>query len=517
ARMLAYPGLCRRLLDLGLGYVYQSLAGPDAASHDAAVRARGAFSESLRTLANLRATRVERTVNVVVTRQNVARLDEFPPLLAPLAPLRVKFSLIEPEGNALDGFARLVPTWKESAARVAHAILRARDYPDLTVAFDGCPLCLLPGLEDLDAGLRADGFAWMAEAFETCFHPVDDRNRGFGGRCAGCSLRRRCRGGFLTYLARRGERELRPVSRQAPNSFNLSPVGPPEALRLSACAIRKGRRPPPDPIHACLVMRAPGTAQRHVVRGRDFSDRTLERTLREEPQVYLDLARGLVPEDFAGQLRRLVPASTCIRCPRRPLCGGCLRPDARDGFSRARRLLDVWLHQVRGHVLDVGCGQVPIQGALARALEAGALDYLGLDPGLPPDAPGLAGFSRRRTRFEAWRWSGRPFDWVLSLRSLNHLRSPSRAITRMASMLAPHGGRLLLAEDVLFGLVRSAQKTQAVEDHPGLPFEHLHDLDVAEVEAWGREAGLRTLEKFDAQELGCTLWILVMERCGRQR
>jgi len=515
ARMLAYPALCGQLLERGLGYVYQSLAGPDEASHDGAVRAAGAFGQSLRAMANLQGSPVERTVNVVVTRQSLPRLREFAPLLAPLGPLRLKFSLVEPEGAALDDFEGLVPPLPEAARAVTQALEAAARFPALRLAHDGFPACLLPGMEGLEAGLRADGFAWMAEAFEERFFPVDDRNRGFGEGCAECSLRRRCRGVFSTYLARRGARELAPLQRPVSNSFNLAPLGGPEPLRLSTCPIRAGLRPPPDPIRGCLLRRGRGRAQRLAVVGEDFSDRTLERALGDRGQVYEVRTRALTPDDFAGQLRRLVRAPGCRRCPRRPLCGGVLQPDARDGFGRARRELAGLLGQVRGRVLDVGCGQVPVQRAFARALRAGQLDYLGLDPDLPADAPELPGLPRRRAAFEACRLRAGRFDWVLALRSLDHLRSPAAALRRMARLLAPAGGRLLLAEDVVHGLVRSAARMARVAASSELRFEHRFNVELEEAEAWAAQAGLRSLLRRTPEQLGCTLWILMLERVGR--
>jgi MoaA/NifB/PqqE/SkfB family radical SAM enzyme len=513
ARMLAYPDLCRKLLALGLGYVYQSLAGPDPASHDAAVRAPGAFEQSLRALANLQAAPVERTVNAVVTRQNLERLEEFAPLVAPFAPLRLKFSLVEPEGNALEDFAALVPALPEAATRVWAAVERARALPGLALAVDGFPACLMPELEVLDAGLRADGFAWMAEAFEDRFHPVDDRNRGHGERCSACSLRRRCRGVFATYLASRGEHELRPTTRPVPNSFNLAPEGPGESLRLSACPIRVGHRPPPEPVRACLVAEAPGRARRYRVRGEDFSDQTLELALRQREQVYEDLSSGVVLDDFGAQLRRLTLAAACRRCPRRPLCGGCFRPVRGTGFARARRVLEGWLRRVRGRILDIGCGQIPVRPAFTRALREGTLDYLGLDPHLPEDASDLPGLPRRRLAFEDLRpTGGRPFDWVLALRSLNHLKAPRDALARIARLLSPGTGKLVLAEDVVFGLVRRAGKVAAVEARQDLPFDHRFNVELEEAEAWGQESGLRILARHTPAELGCTLWILVLGR-----
>ncbi len=509
-RMLAYPGLVDRLVARGLDYTYVSLAGPDAALHDRHAGAR-AFHQTFAALTALAPRVAEVTANVVVTRWNVARLRGIVRLLDRLPTVRLKFSLIEPAGNVLDDFDDLVPPLAAAARAIRAAIACARrSRPERPVVWDGLPLCHAASLEELECALREDGFAWMSEAFERDWFPVDDRHRAFADACRGCSLRRRCRGVFVEYLARRGAAELRPVSRAVPNSFNWVPAPRDERLEPRACPIRAGLRPPPDPLRGILVRTAPDRARRHQTPTRDFSDETLRVAVREQQQTYAAPGAARLVTDFAAQLRRLRLAPSCRRCPTRPLCGGLLEETPGPAFRRVQSLLDRRLRRLAERVLDVGCGTAPYRSALEPAARAGRLRYLGLDP-RPPRGPAAPGFEFRRTTLDRFHRSGPPFDAVLALRSLAHLPRLERALRRLAG-LTRAGGTVLLAEDVVFGIVRDAPALRRVVSRNDLPFEHRTNLTLEEAAAAAAAAGLRETARWSTRDTDSTLWILELTK-----
>jgi len=459
------------------------------------------------------------TFNVVITQHNLNHLREMADLVAGLgaASVRLKLSCLEPEGNTLERFDALVPELASAAGAAAEAIEHARrDHPGLQLALDGFPLCLLPGLEALDAGLRADGFFAMIEAFEGRLHPVDDDNRSFGRACSSCSLNRCCRGVYDTYLQQRGEVELAPVLRPVPNSFDL--VADPwsgdeeEALDLRSCPIRAGQRPPPDPVRGLLLRSGPGRARRLWVDGRDFSDRTLRTALRQREQVYLDRGGAPALDDFPTQLERLELAAACRRCRQRPICGGLFRRTGGSGFEREVERVAAWLAGLRGNVLDVGCGSGPYLDALRPALAAGRLRYLGVDPRAAP-VEAEPGVRFEHSAFEDFRYQGPLFSAVIALRSLNHLPDPAAAVARMAALLRP-GGRLLLVEDVVFATIRQAEVLARVRARADLPFEHLHNLEPEDLDPAAAAAGLSAVSRRSPDQSGCTLWSLVFEKKG---
>jgi MoaA/NifB/PqqE/SkfB family radical SAM enzyme len=516
-RMLAYRRLADRLLDLGLDYLYLSLCGPDAATHDRHARAP-AFEQFLQMSPYLNEKIKDFTINVVITNWNLSRLEEFAPLVDRLGldRVRLKFSCLEPEGRALTRFEELVPDLSAAAQAACQAVrVASRSRPDRILALDGFPLCRMEDLTALEEGLRSDGIFAMSEAMEAELHPVDDRNRSFGRVCVGCSLRRRCRGVYSTYLERRGESELKPVLLGVPNSFDLvaeGPAGVDEPLDLRACPIRAGERVPPDPVRGLLVRNRPGRARRLLADTRDFSDETLRTALRDREQVYRDRGAQERLTDFADQLERLTLAATCRRCPLRPRCGGCFQASRERGFAQVQRGLVRRLSRLEGRILDVGCGSGPYLDALEPAIRAGRVHYLGVDPGADP---GLSrpGCQFVQAAFEAFAWDGQAFDALLALRSLNHLAAPAAALARMAALVRP-GGSLLLAEDVVFATLREPCKLDRVRRRSDLEFEHRFNLDLEEVRELASDCGLVEEQARSSQDNACTLWTLVLRTAG---
>ncbi|MBI5500688.1 MAG: radical SAM protein [Deltaproteobacteria bacterium] len=509
-RMLSYPGLVDRLLAHGLDYAYLSLTGPDAALHDRHVRAP-AFRQTWAALTALAGRVPLVTANVVVTRWNIGRLDDIVRAVDRLPAVRLKFSAVEPAGNVLDDFDGLVPRLERTARAVRAAMRRARaSVPGRSVAWDGLPLCLMGGEEDGECALREDGFAFLCEVFERDWFPVDDRHRGFAAPCAGCSLRRRCRGVFGEYLARRDAAELRPVSRPVPNSLNWAPAAAEERLSLRACPVRAGRRAPPDPVRGIFVRTGPGRVRRHEAATRDFSDETLRTATRVQEQVYLEPSGAVLVTDFARELRRLRLAPTCRPCPARPLCGGVFERAPGASFRRARELLARILRSLSGSVLDVGCGLAPYRAALEPAVRAGRLRYTGIDPGGGAARP-APGFEFVRGTLEGFRPRGAKFDTVMALRSFNHLRDARRAMAKLAALAAP-GGRVVLAEDVVFGVVRPPGGLEPVLVRDDLPWEHRLNPSVEEAALLARGAGLCEASRAGTERTDSTLWVLVLER-----
>ena len=87
-------------------------------------------------------------------------------------------------------------------------------------------------------------------------------------------------------------------------------------------------------------------------------------------------------------------------------------------------------------VLEVGCGQ---HGELATALSVAGWDVLAIDPMAP------AGAIFRRLRLDDLGPEEGPFDAVVAVRSLHHIRALDDALGRIASLLRS-GGLLAVAE-----------------------------------------------------------------------
>lgn len=97
--------------------------------------------------------------------------------------------------------------------------------------------------------------------------------------------------------------------------------------------------------------------------------------------------------------------------------------------STFRAFLSEQLPPPPARVLEVGCGQ----GELTTALAVAGYEPLGIDPRAP------AGDLFRRVRLEDLEDDDGPFDAVVAVHSLHHIRDLGHALDRIVALLSPAG------------------------------------------------------------------------------
>lgn len=528
-RMLAYRGLRERLLEAGLSQVYLSLHSHRAAVHDSLVRAEAHAQTVAATRFFANRPGVDLVVNCVITRPNLGDLSGLARLLGRLgeAPRTLKLSFVEPEGNALDGFDELVPTLTEAARAVARTLRKLEvscGRTGLTLAVDGFPECVLAEARTHTSDLWTEGFVYLMEAFERKLHRVDDLNKARGEPCRRCVLDG-CPGVYRTYLDRRGDGELAPVTTPRGSSVDFVDQGPvargPVARGTVArfdvrrCPARSGRVAHPDPRREVLVL-VGGEMRLYRAGARDFVEWELDRIKNTWQQVYMPKS-GVAPDgDFTDGLRKLRPAAACGRCPHRGNCGAVWVRSRRNVLGADERRLRRELSGLRGRVLDVGCGGARYLGSLRGAVRRGEVELHGLDPD-PRAGERLAalGFGIRHhpVGIEGFVWSGDPFDHVLAVRSYSHFQDVDLAARVVAGLLRP-GGRWTLVGDTPMALARSRRAVAQSHGDASLALEHYrnHGPD----EAWEllRRHPFRIVRKEGVCSERSNLWTLELERFG---
>lgn len=516
--LLSYPHVTSELYEsCRLRYVYMSIHGGDAKVHRSVVRA-DTFDQAIGALRLLAGRVPDLTAHCVVTTANLPHLRALVERLLPFRDLTIKLSMTQPKGGGKHAFDVLVPDVAECAAAVKDAIehgIRLRgDATGPRFAHDGIPFCLLPGLEDLYDDLKTHQFATMIEADEDDFVPVDDVAKIHPPVCHRCALRGACPGLFRGYLEARGDSALRPVlDRPRSNSFHYVPERDIARPRGAPCPIKTDGVAPYDRGRT-LFLRLADRMRLFRAPSRDFSDEEILEVKEGSGQIYLDISSKLAPDDFAKDLRKLVPAQECRQCEKRPICTGAFEPLREDLFTRDDSRIRALIAGLSGRVLDLGAGEGPYLDLLAPKIASGEVEYVGVEPD-PGRREMLAARAPRAhliaARAEELPAGVGPFDHVLCLRSYNHFAGPEAALAPAISQLRP-GGTLLVADNVAFGLVRSAPQARRAEAAPSNGFEHYRNDGAADAMSALSSFPLSLKERRDAGPLTSNQWFLRYER-----
>ncbi len=248
-RRLAYRPYLQTLLDAGLNHVLVSIHGPDARTHDALVRTRGAFEQAMRGLANLALAKRDHPhlkvhTHCVLNRRNFRKVEAYIEVMRPFGVDQHVFSVMMPEGRGAKLMETLMPRYSEVAAEFERVVQRLPDHdlarvflldipyctttrlpdsvrgyveryfhfePDATVQFER----VRPGLTDdltedgllVPSALQGDHTRY-AKVSKTAHDSAVRLKR---PECATCGFVRMCRGVFRLYVNRFGWDEFVPV------------------------------------------------------------------------------------------------------------------------------------------------------------------------------------------------------------------------------------------------------------------------------------------------------------------
>ena len=489
ARMLSYRPLLEKLLKLGLSYVYMSLHGPEAA-HDATTRSPGSFKQAVSALRMLAGVPgLQLTCNTVVTNHNLEQLDQVVDVLAPLDRGVLKFSAVEPKGGA-DQDREQIPNPADSARRVGealdYALLQGMSYQRLGV--DGFPHCLDSRFARLQTDFFSHGIMAIREVDEKDYFPIDYGNMSKPEVCRGCLIGDNCRATFDGIYSLHGTRLLRPVTGGLSNSFNYYPL--PAGGTVSG--------------HRTLDLQVDGQRNKYWTDTGDFSDQQVLEVRDQLEQLYIQQDSETFVDDFQQQLRKLKKTGDYFSVVSVDLFG--------EADARVRQLLT----EVEGKVLDVGCGQTRYGDLLRAGLDSSRLEYVAVDP-VPGDEAVALG---QRTNVELHAagieevsLEKGSFDWVLVLRSHNHLADLWTAYSKIIGALA-WGGHLLVVDNVPFGLVRPDGSREVIAEirGDGIVPEHLRNHGGRDCKSFLSRFPLQLIEEQHVTPDTANQWVLLYRK-----
>lgn len=516
-RMLVYPEVRRALNDGGLSYARVALHAADPAIHDALVGVQGAHEQTWKGLAALLleappSCRVEAACTVVASnRTELETLVEAIVALPRRATLGIRFVAPLDWIQAQDWLP--ASSMAEAMRAALHRARRAG--ADVIAAWEGLPPCLLPD----EAHLRDELLRYGVRAFGpseagTALPRESEGSRSKPFPCQECAHEATCPGVPAAVLSRDGEAALRPERRVRANSFNYEldrdlPAFEPKAGACPVPALVDCETPARG-----LILISEGAAALYRSDTGDFTDDELRRVKDELEQVYVDRNERGTLQEFLRDVVRVRIHPECLACPDRRRCCEAAKVDTEPAFEREERWLRKEISRIRGRVLDVGCGDQLYRDELRGLIDAGLVQYHGLDPDEQAlerlRSSGMGGTLHHGT-VEAFSWEPGYFDYVLALRSVNHFRDMERAFRNLASLLRVQG-QFVLCDSVAYGLLRTSSQARYADQNAPVGHEHYRNWSSHQLVEFARRFPFRVDVHRPVSAQGCNQWIVKLMR-----
>lgn len=216
----------RSLVSAGVTDVRMSLHAPDAAAHDAIVAVPGALERALKGVAHLRKLEIPLGLNVVVIRENVAKLPALAKRFVASGLFDEMIVYFPHERGMMALNAADIGLTYEQARRPLLDAAKAVPLGKMLIA--NVPPCAAPELADLLLDWEREGAASAMigpEGRATDIKAMKNAQKFAMPACRACALRERCRGVEAEYLDRFGDGEFRALAAVPP--------------ALSAAAVRR--------------------------------------------------------------------------------------------------------------------------------------------------------------------------------------------------------------------------------------------------------------------------------------
>lgn len=300
------------------------------------------------------------------------------------------------------------------------------------------------------------------------------------------------------------------------NSYHFVPVG--DVLRAPGAPCPLVAEPGESgetPLERAVYVRFRDRMRRFETHTRDFSSAELRAVKDVNGQIYADISRKRAVDDFSKDLQMLRRSRECGACTRELACPGCWLPVRENVFDASEAALLAQLEDIEGAVLDVGCGEGRYLHAFEARARKGSVQYLGVDPdesclevlgSANPWARFRAGTVESLCHAEADALAPNSFDHILVLRSFNHLPKPKETVARLVELLR-EGGRLVVADNVAFGLLRSHEQAASGEASDAR-FEHYRNASAAFAHAIFSRHGLDLVARQDVGPSTSNQWHL---------
>lgn len=498
-RVFSYPDFTREYLSCNPAGTTIVLFGSHDDSHDSFTGVAGSFRQSLKGIRELAGRTPRLALEFKLRGENISRISEMFALAGRLAPgAKVRFAL---PGEAGRGHGDIMPGPRAAAAGISHLI---NNNPNALnrISCRGFPPCLFDGFSGIisDAIDEDMYYCWPAEAGE----PVAAetlRGRYFR-ECGWCSEHLNC-GGVAGWF---GEDNVRGVRTLLPNAVGYDYAESMEAAAAPSCPGGAAFHRSYDLLNTIAVLDG-GALDIYRRADRRFGGSVVKKLKHDLDQVYANVAGRTKNLDFRQAFRRMRLCAECNGCENAPGCPGIYRLVEGNPFARVEEEEKERIAALSGRVLDVGCGEPLFPGLLKREVDAGRIEYTGIDINPPPDS----GLNVINIDIEDYECENEYYDHVLCLRSYNHIKRPEVVFPRLAAMLKK-GGRLHVFENSVFIVLKKNVREDLIEDY-SKAYEHYRNHYLGEAAGFLSDAtGLKVADAKPITSGTANQWFLVMEK-----
>ena len=211
-RRFAYVDFCKQIISAGANEFSPALHGHIPELHDYLTNAKGAFSQTVRGIINLKKLNQRIITNTVITKSNYRHLPDIARLLVKLKVDQFQLAFVHALGNAAENFDSVVPR----KSLIEPYVKKALDIgikAGIRVMTEGIPYCFMKGYEK-----------YIAEEIipDTKIYDLDnviedysklrmDEGKKRGPNCKKCKYFKKCEGPWREYPEKFGWGEFKPI------------------------------------------------------------------------------------------------------------------------------------------------------------------------------------------------------------------------------------------------------------------------------------------------------------------
>jgi len=466
-RIFFYKDLTRRLSKSVSGVIY-SLFLPDEKLYYKITGTKEGFNQSYTGLYNIvKLSDLIVEIRYPLTEETIRRIDELLKLMDKIKTRKNLYIVLFLPSvmNNRKSIENIFKNWSE----YYKIILRLKR--SFQVYFEDLPVCLSGG-EVIDSRKRFDIEDSESAVCPFVNNTIETKK---SLECSECLDDRICRGVPLSIPDAILPEILKPSKGVRSNSFDYMLIREYDQIPSPErpCTVYKMFKF--DEPERYVLIRDNKKSQLYYTDTESFSSDEIRETKLTRQQLYLDVSKKDALDDFQKDILQLQTNKYCSSCEYIKKCPAFFERTEDIPFEREERWIRQEIKRLVGRVLDIGCGDMRFyKDIINDLLKREIIEYYGIDVDekalerLKSDIPKAKII---KSTIEDFKFQTGYFDYIFSLRSLNHFYDMKRAFDKICDLLR-NSGMVIIADTVVFALLRHYDKVLKVRRSKRPVFEH---------------------------------------------